>query len=324
MGQEARRALLVASTGGHLEQLTRLERRLRPEFDEVHYSTFDDQQSRSLLDGRDVHFVERIPPRGLWRAVRVATPARHILRDGRYTDVISTGSAIAVPFISAARSRGIRCHYIESAARSDGPSLTGRIVARLPGVNLYTQYENWADSSWNHVGSVFDGFVSLSQERQPSLADRVVVTLGTMRQYPFRRAVDAVRRVLADVARPDAEVLWQVGDAVVDDLGINGYDMVPSSEMRRAIGDADLVFAHAGIGSCLQILDAGHSPVLLPRLRGQGEHIDDHQLLIAKELDDRRLAVSRDPNRLTAEDAITAMRRRIGTSGQPRDFQLAV
>lgn len=319
-----RRALLVASTGGHLEQLCRLERRLRPHFDEVHYSTFDDQQSRSLLAGREVHHVDRIPPRGLKEAIKVLGPARQVLRAGGYTDVVSTGSAIAVPYLITARSMGIRSHYIESAARSEGPSLTGRIISRVPGVHRYTQYQHWADGQWVHRGSVFDRFVSVAGETSAGSASRVVVTLGTMRKYPFRAAVDAVRKVLADVARPDVEVLWQVGDAPVDDLGIRGFEMVPSHEMKHAIAEADLVFAHAGIGSCLQILDQGHAPVLLPRRSEHGEHIDDHQLLIAKELDKRRLAVSRDPRVLSAQDAIAAMQRRVGTNGDPRDFDLAV
>lgn len=55
-----RTALLVASTGGHLEQLKRLEPRFAPAFDQAAYATFDDPQSRSLLAGRDVHFVPYI------------------------------------------------------------------------------------------------------------------------------------------------------------------------------------------------------------------------------------------------------------------------
>lgn len=132
----ARKALLVASTGGHLEQLARLEGRLSPQFESVQFATFDDQQSRSLLAERDVVYVERIPPRGLREASRVLRPALQEVKQGGYTDVISTGSAIAVPFMLAARCHGVRAHYIESAARSDGPSLTGRLVSRIPGVNL--------------------------------------------------------------------------------------------------------------------------------------------------------------------------------------------
>lgn len=319
-----RRALLVASTGGHLEQLTRLLPRLTPAFDDVAFASFDDQQSRSLLADHVVHYVDKIPPRG-WREALRATPrAVKLLRTGGFTDIISTGSAIAVPFLAAATLQGTRTHYIESAARSEGPSLSGRIVSRLPNVHLYTQYASWADTSWHHEGSVFDPFMMIEKEEPTPPASRVVVTLGTMKRYPFRRAVNAVRRVLEDVARPDVEVLWQVGDTPVEDLGIRGFDLIPAHELKAALNESDLVFAHAGIGSCLQILDSGRVPVLLPRRRAYGEHIDDHQLLIADELEGRKLAVSRDPNALNPRDAVAAMARSVTVTRQPMPFTVAV
>ena len=322
MRRAGRRALLVAATGGHLEQITRLEPRLSPAFDEIEYATFDDQQSRSLLEGRPVHHVLRIPPRGYKQVLQVAPAAWNIVRRGGYSDVISTGSAIAMPFLAAARLTGARAHYVESAARSDRPSLTGRTVARIPGINLYTQYTSWADQRWQWHGSVFDPFVLGDHERAVDSASRVVVTLGTMRSYPFRRAVQAIKNVLSEVAKPDVEVLWQVGDTPVDDLGIVGHNLIPARELNDAMHESDLVFAHAGIGSCLQVLDSGRAPVLLPRRSAQGEHIDDHQLLIAAELEARDLAVSRDPYELTAEDAISAMHRQVTVTGTPRPFEL--
>lgn len=307
--------LLVASTGGHLEQLSRLEPRLRPAVADVDYATFDDQQSRSLLDGRRTHFVPRIPPRGLRQAMSCLPKAFQILRSGGYDSVVSTGSAIAVPFMVAAHALGIECHYIESAARTDGPSLTGKILSHLPGVRLYTQYERWGLPGWQYGGSVFDGF---DLDEAPASTNepvkRVVVTFGTMQGYPYRRALDAVHRLLPDFAATDVQVLWQVGDTPVDGLPISVSDQVPARELQDAIVQADLVIAHAGVGSSLQFLDAGHCPVLLPRSLANNEHIDDHQWLIANELNDRGLAVSRDPDDLTLDDIRTALSRRVRRS----------
>lgn len=306
------RRLLVASTGGHLEQLTRLQPRLRPVAGDDAFATFDDQQSRSLLDGQEVNFVPRIPPRGLRQALQCLPYAYRILREGEYGSLVSTGSAIAVPFMLAARSLGIECHYVESAARSDGPSLTGKIVSRIPGVRLYSQYERWAEGPWGYGGSVFDGF---DLDETPAIRERsvgrVVVTFGTMRGYPYRRAVNAVHRLLPEFTTADADVLWQLGDTPVDGLPITSSNLVPARELRQAIDDADLVIAHAGVGSSLQFLDAGHCPVLLPRSVKHREHIDDHQWLIANELHARNLAVSRDADALTVDDIRLALSRRV-------------
>ena len=210
---EGRVGLLVSSTGGHLEQLVRLSAGFTPAFDRIEFATFDDPQSRSLLAGQVVHHVEHIPSRGLREAFRAAGSARDIIRAGGYTDVISTGAAIAVPFLVNARRAGVRTHYVESAARSRGPSLTGRIVQRIPGINLYCQYRSWSDDRWRYSGSIFDGVSATPRVDAPTRARRIVVTLGTIR-YPFRRAVEAVQRILPDIAEPDAEILWQLADTI--------------------------------------------------------------------------------------------------------------
>ncbi|WP_218013614.1 glycosyltransferase [Georgenia sp. 311] len=319
-----RRALLVASTGGHLEQLWRLHERFRPPFDEVEWATFDEAQSRSLLAGQVVHHVPYIPPRGYGQVARAMVGARQILRAGRYDVVVSTGSGIALAFLPVARALGLQTHYVESAARADGPSLTGRLVSRVPGTSTYSQYPAWAGDRWQFRGSLFDGYeaVPAAPAAPSGAAHRVVVTLGTMRRYGFRRALEAVLRALPQVLAPDAEVLWQVGVTDCSGLPLDGRAEVPAAELRRAIADADLVVAHAGIGSCLTALDAGRTPVVLPRRRSEGEHVDDHQELIARELDRRGLAVRRLPGELTAADLMAAMSRRVQRAESTREFTL--
>ncbi|PYF99663.1 UDP-N-acetylglucosamine:LPS N-acetylglucosamine transferase [Georgenia satyanarayanai] len=320
-GVPAGRTLLVASTGGHLEQLWRLRSRLRPVLSDVEWATFDEAQSRSLLAGEVVHHVPYIPPRGYGEVVRVMPEARRILRTGRFDRVVSTGSGIALAFLPVARALGIRTHYIESAARADGPSLTGRIVSRVPGTQTYSQYPRWADERWQYRGSLFDGY-DVVGDRPVTTADRVVVTLGTMKTYGFRRALDAVCRVLPEVLAPGAEVLWQVGVTDASGLPVDARVDVPAAELHAAIEEADLVVAHAGIGSCLTALDAGRCPVVLPRRQEHGEHVDNHQELIAHELDRRGLAVRRLPGELTAQDLRAAMARRVQAAVTPQTFVL--
>ena len=318
----AGRTLLVASTGGHLDELARLRPRLVPAADDAHWVTFDDAHSRSLLAGETVHVVDHIPPRGYLGVARTVRFAASLLRRGDYARVVSTGAAIAIPFLTAARALGIEAHYIESAARTERPSLTGTVVSRLPGVRLYSQYAGWPDRRWHCRGSLFDGFESSQRSRPPVMAQRVVVTLGTMRDYGFRTAVERLARELAEVLSPDAEVLWQVGATDLTGLGIQGRQLVPMHELRAAMADADLVVAHAGIGSTLGALEAGHCPVLLPRRFSRGEHVDDHQVLIADALSQRKLAVARDAAEVTAADLVTAMATSVNRDPNPRPFLL--
>jgi len=291
-------ALLVASTGGHLSQLRALAPRIPGiERTACTWVTFDTPQSRSLLDGEDVVFVAYTAPRDWRNVARNLAPARRLLAGGRYGHVISTGSAIALTFLPLARARGMRVTYLESAARSQGPSLTGRILARLPGVELGTQYSSWADERWTYVGSVLDGWAAVAASDPPPSVRRVVVTLGTI-PYGFRRLLERMLAILP----ADAEVTWQTGVTDASGLPLRARAELPGHELDAAIRAADVVVAHAGTGSALAALAAGKCPLLVPRERAHGEHVDDHQQQIAAELAGRGLALRRSVEALSAED----------------------
>jgi UDP-N-acetylglucosamine transferase subunit ALG13 len=294
------RTLLVASTGGHLEQLARLRQRFTPEVaSEVVWVTFDTDQARTLLAGETVHFVRYVSPRDLRGSAAILPDVRRILHDGGFSRLVSTGAAIAVPFFAVARAMGIRCHYVESSARATGPSLSGRLVSLLPGVRLYTQYPSWASHRWLYRGSVLDSFEAAPPDAAPPAISRVVVTLGTMRKYGFRRALETLVGVLPEVVTPDAEILWQVGYTDCSGLAITARQIVPAAELNAAVRQADLVISHAGVGSAVMTLEAGRCPVMLPRRAAYGEHVDDHQTMIASELSRRGLAIASEADGVT-------------------------
>jgi UDP-N-acetylglucosamine--N-acetylmuramyl-(pentapeptide) pyrophosphoryl-undecaprenol N-acetylglucosamine transferase len=290
--------LLVASTGGHLKQLHRLHRRLDGIDGPYRWSTFDTPQSRSLLDGEAVDFVHFVGGRDPGNVLRNVPLVQRILREHDVDTIVSTGSAMALPFFALGRARGLDCHYIESAARGDGPSKTARMISRIPGVHLYTQYPAWADEKWRFRGAVFDSFAAAEEPlERPDRLRKVVVSLGTFKDIGFERLV----RRLLEILPPDADVLWQTGDTDVSGFGIVGHEAIPERELTQAIREADVLVAHAGVGTALAALEVGKCPVLVPRRFAHGEHVDDHQTQIASELDRRGLAVSVEADELTLE-----------------------
>jgi UDP-N-acetylglucosamine--N-acetylmuramyl-(pentapeptide) pyrophosphoryl-undecaprenol N-acetylglucosamine transferase len=295
--------LLCASTGGHLKQLHRLHRRLAGIDGPFRWATFDTPQSRSLLEGEQVDFVGFVGGRDPGNVLRNVPLVRRILREHDIDTIVSTGSAMALPFFALGRARGLTCHYIESAARSDGPSKTARMISRIPGVYLYTQYPAWEDHKWQYRGAVFDSFVPGEPPADaPRELRKVVVSLGTFKDYGFERLV----RRLLEILPPDAEVLWQTGDTDVSGLGITGHHAIPERELTQAIREADVLVAHAGVGTALAALEVGKCPVLVPRRLAHGEHVDDHQIQIAGELDSRGLALSVDADDLQLEHLLAA------------------
>ena len=297
------RALLVANTGGHLRELYELRPRLG--LGRVAWLTFDDAQSRSMLAGETVHHLRWAGSRDYTNTVRNVALALGHLRGRQYDTVVSTGAAAAVSVLPPARALGMACHYVESATRTHGPSMTGRILNLTPGVRRYTQYASWSGPRWSYAGSVFDGYAPTTPA-SPHLR-KVVVTLGTMRQWSFRSAVERLLAVLP----PDAEVVWQTGWTDVTGLPVDARPLVPAAELAVHMREADLVVAHAGVGSALDALSAGHRPLLLPRRASRKEHVDDHQAAIAGELVRRGLAVQAEAPDITPDDLVEAASRRV-------------
>jgi UDP-N-acetylglucosamine transferase subunit ALG13 len=295
--------LLVASGGGHLKQLVELSPRLRGVDNRFVWVTWRSPQSESLLATQEVFFVRPTRPRDPIGVSKNFDHAARLIRRRDVTAVVTTGSQIVLPFLIVGRAFGKRCHFIESAARSDGPSLSARMSTYLPGMHLYTQYRSWENQTWRYVGSVFDGFQAIRTEAaEPVRPSRFVVTLGTLPRWQFRRLLEACLRVIPD----GSQVLWQTGCTDVSGLGIDARPSISAHELESATAAADVVISHAGVGSALTALRCGKRPILVPREASRREHVDDHQAQIASELSGRHLALVRTPESLSTQDLVEA------------------
>ena len=278
------RALLVATPGGHVDQLNELVPRIvgLGGDSERLWVTAQTPQTTSLLGDEQVHWVDRIGPREAGKVLARLPSAVALLRWFKADVVISTGAAMAVPYLAAASLLGIEAHYIESATRRDGPSLSGRILRWTPGVHLHQQSFECRRARWHCVGSVFDSFASgPGPDHRPA---SVVVVLGT-EKYPFGRVLDQVRETFPR----DTSILVQSG-STPGQPGMECRAWMPHSELQSAIEAADVVVTHSGVGSVLGSLRAGQHPIVLPRCAELGEHVDDHQSELAAVLRKRELA----------------------------------
>ncbi len=319
--------LMLATTGGHLDQLDDLASRV-PVDDERLWVTHANEQSRSLLAGRDVEFVPYVRVRSVADVVRCVPTARRLLRERAITRVVSTGSGIALGYLPYLAARGVECHYIESAARVTAPSLTGRVLERTPRISRYTQYPALAGRRWHYTGSVFDSFLPTPSVRPGGEVIRVVVTVGTAAEFPFSRLIDALVPLLRPGGQLEretgqqVEVLWQTGCTPVDHHPITAHAYLGARELTAALGQADIVVSHAGTGSALGALDAGRRPLLATRTARLGEAGDDHQAELAAELTRRRLAAQVEPDRLTVHDLVESLGHGVRRCAVPPTFEL--
>lgn len=275
--------LLVASPGGHVDELYDFYPRI-PEVTEDHlWITSQNPQTLSVLAEEPVAWVPAIGPRERRRAALRMPHALTLVHRYRPDLVVSTGAAMAAPYLVAARALGVDTAYIESATRLDGPSMTGRAMARVPGTMMHHQGFRSEVPGWLPVGSVFDTYLP-----GPMLdrdVHRMVVSFGTER-FPFARAVEMVAAALPE----GVDLLLQTGHTPVLTDELPHRQWVPCDELVAAAAEADVVVTHAGVGSVLTALRLGKHPVVIPRLSELGEHVDDHQLQLAEMLAERGLA----------------------------------
>lgn len=280
-----KRTLLVASTGGHLTQLVRLAPGIGVSADSP-WLTFDMPQSHSLLAGREVHFVPYVRPRDVHHVLTAGVEVQSLLRD--VEAVLSTGAGLALSALpQMALTTKKPAVYLESISRVNGPSLTGRILARLPRVGLYAQHTSWLRPPWRAGPSVLASYELV--DRPPRSIRSIFVTLGTIAPYRFDRLVDLVLAYLRQ--NPSVDVIWQLGCTTRVDLPGRTVTQLGDTDFAEAVARADLVVAHSGVGVAMNILDKGRIPVLLARRSDRGEHVDDHQHQILDYLVRRDLAL---------------------------------
>lgn len=275
-------AVLVASPGGHIDELYDFVPRLSGLGPRRIWVTARTPQTDRLLADETTVWVRPIASRQGGRALVQLPWALDLMRRQKPRVVISTGAALAVPYLVAARLSGVQTHYIESATRLHGPSVTGRMIERLPGIRLHHQGFGEPVAGWDQIGNVFDSYRPGPWTARP--LRRALVVLGTER-YPFTRALVKVAHALPD----EVEVLYQTGNTAVPDIGGVHRQWLPSDELMRAVAEVDVVVTHGGVGTVLTALRLGKHPVVMPRLAGLGEHVDDHQSDLARELEGRGL-----------------------------------
>ena len=111
----------------------------------------------------------------------------------------------------------------------------------------------------------------------------IFVVLGT-EKFPFNRLVESVDR-LVETHEVTDEVFIQTGSCTYVPRNCNWKPFISFGEMCRNIEHADLIIAHAGAGTTLLCIQLGKRPILVPRQKKFGEHVDDHQVSFAKKFE---------------------------------------
>lgn len=104
----------------------------------------------------------------------------------------------------------------------------------------------------------------------------IFVTVGSM--FPFDRLIAAMDQWAAGLGQSRGEVLAQIGAGSLEPCHMRWVRRLERAEFARTVAGADLVVAHAGMGSVITAGEYGKPIVLLPRRAAAGEHTNDHQI----------------------------------------------
>lgn len=133
----------LASSGGHLEEISRLVE-IEEKYD--NFLVTEKGKFEELHFGKKVIYVYQINRKEIlfpFKFIGLILKAFKILLKEKPTVLISAGALATVPFCIVGKLLGKRIVYIESFARVDTPSLTGKIIYKLKLANLFVV--QWED-----------------------------------------------------------------------------------------------------------------------------------------------------------------------------------
>jgi anti-anti-sigma factor len=121
----------------------------------------------------------------------------------------------------------------------------------------------------------------------------ILVTVGT-EQYQFDALMNWVE-LLRKYELINEEIIVQFGASTFFPNGAKVFKVLPESEFRGLIDNANLVIGHCGEGTA-QILEGVDVPyVLVPRTDRFREHVDNHQMEMADAFEQKGTPIARSP-----------------------------
>jgi UDP-N-acetylglucosamine transferase subunit ALG13 len=111
----------------------------------------------------------------------------------------------------------------------------------------------------------------------------IFVTVGN-----DHRAFDRLLKKIDEIAlRIPGKIVVQKGYSGYCPRNVECFDFIPMRQAMDYIKGAELVVSHAGIGTIILCREHGVPLLIFPRRRQFGEHMNDHQMEVARALEER-------------------------------------
>lgn len=111
----------------------------------------------------------------------------------------------------------------------------------------------------------------------------IFVTVGTHEQ-PFDRLIKKIDEFI-DEEFIKEEVIIQSGYSEYNPIYCKKYDLLGHEAMNEYVQKSSIVITHGGPGSIMLALQHNKIPIVVPRQAKFNEHVDNHQLMFTKRLE---------------------------------------
>ena len=113
----------------------------------------------------------------------------------------------------------------------------------------------------------------------------IFVTVGTHEQ-PFDRLIRKIDELKRDGILQE-DVILQTGYSTYEPEYCQWSKLIPYEQMVKNVADARIVITHGGPASFMMPLQIGKTPIVVPRQKKYGEHVNDHQVEFARNVASR-------------------------------------
>jgi UDP-N-acetylglucosamine transferase subunit ALG13 len=278
--------VLAASGGGHLDLLVRI-RSVAADRERIWLTSPGSRAQQLEAEGERVVTVDPMDRTKL----SASNPSRSALLALKLRPrvVITSGAGMVAPFCQAAKLLGARVLFIETMARVTSPSAGGLFISRMADEVFVQWPELLAFYPWATLTRP-----ALIDIGRPDAATQdakrgTFLAVGTHHE-PFDRLLRMAGEAAATGLLP-GPIVAQSGASTQHPRGFDGGSWLSPDAFREQLATSRVVIGHAGSGLVSSALAAGTRPMILARRAALGEHVDDHQIQIARKLEQLGLAV---------------------------------
>ena len=113
----------------------------------------------------------------------------------------------------------------------------------------------------------------------------ILVLLGTQNN-DFHRLLQEVEKNIENKVITE-EVIVQAGYTKYESDKMKIVDLIPAEKLSKLQDKASLIISHGGVGSIISSIEKGKKVIAVPRRHEYGEHVNNHQIQIVKEFNEK-------------------------------------